>query len=571
MNKKVLIFGLTLLVALSFNSSCKEEVVKQEEEPVRNITDISYSAFGQEQALHPFEKDSILYVVLPSSWTADSLYYIDSIQSDGQVRILHSELPSIFISTESGSMEAVDNSADKSVKEKGYIRIVNADGSVEYEGKLKHIKGRGHMSWKAAKKPYNIKLNDKTQLFGFRTSRNYCLLANADDCSSIRNYLTYHFARDLGIPYSVGIQPVVLWLNGNYQGIYTLTEKVGAGKAGANLKVQKDSIDGGVLFENIQFSEKPKQRMQSVNGEYFGLKDPDMVNQIQLEHIQSMYQELEKALEATDGINPVTGKCYSDYLDVSSFAKYYLLQEVFANCDAYYGSYYFYKDANEIDSLFYAGPLWDMDKSMFLNGKRVNKCPNALYVRSCNFIFYRNLCNQQLFGDTVKTLYLNDFLPLLRTYFDSKLDSLSEVISKDVSINNVKWESKLTAEEDLEDIKVFMHQRINFMERLFADDSTRFCKVTVYRAPQGAYINPAVYYIEVGDTISIREEKTSFDGYNYLGCFDDSGNLFDFRNPIYEDTQLFMRWEYTSWIKRVKADVDEFRVNFGAWRRSLLE
>ena len=563
---------LFLWVILFLNSSCKEEVVKQEEEPVRNLTDISYSAFGQEQVLHPFEKDSFLYVVLPSSWTADSLYYIDSIQSDGQVRILHSELPSIFISTESGSMDAVDNSADKSVKEKGYIRIVNADGSVEYDGKLKHIKGRGNSTWRDKKKPYNIKLKEKAQVFGFRKSKSFCLLANALETCPIGNSLTYSFAKDLGMPYSIGTQQVALWLNGNYQGLYLLTEKVGAGKAGANLKVQPDSIDGGVILESIPILGSPKQCISSTLDGFYELKDPDSISQCQLEHIQRKYQELEEAVCTKDGVNPVTGKHYSDYLDVASFAKYYLLQELFVNDDALLGSYYFYKNADDIDSLFYAGPLWDMDRTVFSNGFRAYSSPIIFYAKNRNLVFFPRLCNQPRFWESVKTIYREKASPLLSLYFDVKIDSMVEEISADADINNIRWSRNIVLQEELKEIKDFMHKRIEFLDKVFSEDSTTYHSVLINRGYQDyAWRQPVTFLVESGDTVKISELNKTLDGYRYLGCFNQDGTLFDFRTSIYEDKQLYMRWEHTSWIKRVKADVDEFRVNFGAWRRSLFE
>ena len=67
--------------------------------------------------------------------------------------IAETELASVFITTESGSLDAVY--ADKEHKEPGYIQVIGEDGlTYEYDGDLEYIKGRGNSTWKMEKKPY---------------------------------------------------------------------------------------------------------------------------------------------------------------------------------------------------------------------------------------------------------------------------------------------------------------------------------------------------------------------------------------------------------------------------------
>jgi len=74
--------------------------------------------------------------------------------------IAETELASVFITTESGSLDAIY--ADKEHKEPGYIQVIGEDGlTYEYDGDLEYIKGRGNSTWKMEKKPYNIKLDKK--------------------------------------------------------------------------------------------------------------------------------------------------------------------------------------------------------------------------------------------------------------------------------------------------------------------------------------------------------------------------------------------------------------------------
>ena len=74
------------------------------------------------------------------------------------------EIPAMFIQTASGTLDKVHASKDN--KEKGTMALVKADRSVDFDGNLKQIKGRGNSTWGFAKKPYNIKLENSSDLLG---------------------------------------------------------------------------------------------------------------------------------------------------------------------------------------------------------------------------------------------------------------------------------------------------------------------------------------------------------------------------------------------------------------------
>ncbi len=61
------------------------------------------------------------------------------------------------------------------------------------------------------------------------------------------------------------------------------------------------------------------------------------------------------------------GKSWSEILDADSAVKYYWTQEYFKNMDSSTSSTYFYKDSDSVDSMLYAGPMWDMDNSIGIN------------------------------------------------------------------------------------------------------------------------------------------------------------------------------------------------------------
>lgn len=58
------------------------------------------------------------------------------------------------------------------------------------------------------------------------------------------------------------------------------------------------------------------------------------------------------------------GKKWNELLDADSAVRYYWTQEFFKNMDSSTSSTYFYKDSDSVDSMLYAGPMWDMDNSI---------------------------------------------------------------------------------------------------------------------------------------------------------------------------------------------------------------
>ena len=156
-------------------------------------------------------------------------YVLTCGEAEYKLKVLKSEnVGTIYVTTESGNMAAVH--ANKEHKEPGEITILDKDGNVQYDNTLDYIKGRGNSTWLADKKPYNIKLDEKADLFGMGKHKSWCLLSNPGDGSQIRNDLCYDFARALGIETTTDSFHVNLYLNGEYAGLYLITEKVDIGE-----------------------------------------------------------------------------------------------------------------------------------------------------------------------------------------------------------------------------------------------------------------------------------------------------------------------------------------------------
>jgi hypothetical protein len=125
------------------------------------------------------------------------------------------------------------------------------------------IRGRGNYTWTGFdKKPYRIKLGEKKKLLGMNKSRHFTLLAHADDnLAFLRNTVGFELSRRLGLKYTPAQQPVEVVLNGDYIGLYFLTENIRIANdrvditEQADMTTHPDSITGGWLIEIDNYTE----------------------------------------------------------------------------------------------------------------------------------------------------------------------------------------------------------------------------------------------------------------------------------------------------------------------------
>lgn len=380
---------------------------------------------------------------IPCSYTVDGTEYKEAetlatvfgdktevkIGADGYtydvVIFRESKTASMFITTESGSLDAIH--ADKSHKEKGFVEIVNADGDVEYDGVLDQIKGRGNSTWEMEKKPYNIKLDEKANLFGMGKSKKWSLIANHGDASLIRNVLAYEAAKRAGMDYTPLFTPVDLYINGNYEGSYLLTTRIEVDKTRINIQNLEDANEeanpdvdiealprggaygkyAGLLENTMKWIEIPNDP-EDITGGYviemelanryadevsgfvtsrsqpFTMKSPEYASKAQMEYISSYYQKVEDAI-----FDSVDMSELDEILDVESMSQMYLINEWCSNMDASLTSTYFYKPVGEP---LHAGPVWDFDIAFGNNdaGRFGNDYTDPTKWTVCYNRMYRN-------------------------------------------------------------------------------------------------------------------------------------------------------------------------------------
>lgn len=275
------------------------------------------------------------------------------------------ELPKFYITTEIpfsqiGKDEYVAASFELTLGTKQY-----ASGNYSGTGS---IKGRGNTSWEQPKKPYSIKLDSKKSLLDIPKTKKYAIVPSYSDPSLIRNYMTYKSGLVLdGISYVPKCEFVEVYLNGSYNGIYLLVERVSiesnkidieeanADELTGGYLIEKD-IDGKIDFANDQWFNCPYWANQSKD--YFVLKEPEpedsALKEQMLSYLTGYMQDLHDAIMGTGDEN------YTEYVDIDSWIDFIIVQELAKNIDGNLKtSCYMYKQAQ--DNHLYMTAPWDFD------------------------------------------------------------------------------------------------------------------------------------------------------------------------------------------------------------------
>lgn len=270
--------------------------------------------------------------------------------------------------------------ADMRIMFKGNgLENTDADSANIYNGKI-GIEFRGSSSQLFPKKPFGFETwNAKGEdidvgLFGWPAESDWILFASYNEKSLMHNVLTMKLARQMGI-YASRTQYVEVVINGSYEGVYVLMEKVKRDKGRVDVSKldsdenSGDDLTGGYIVKidkstgsNNGFWQSTHAlsatQTQKITYLYEYPKDPSTQ---QKAYIKGYVDDFEKALKGENFADPTEG--YRKYIDVKSFIRLFLLNEVSHNVDGYRISTYMYKDKDSKGGKLTLGPPWDYDIS----------------------------------------------------------------------------------------------------------------------------------------------------------------------------------------------------------------
>jgi len=263
----------------------------------------------------------------------------------------------------------------------GQINNIN-DPFNDYDGFI-GIELRGQTSMFFPKKPLGFETrnedgtNNNVSIVGLPAENDWVLHNPFSDKTLIRNAFCYKLAEQI-MPYAPRTRMVELILNDSYEGVYLLTEKI---KVDANRvdiarlnpeDIEGDELTGGYIVKldkvnngDLSFTSnyQPQYALEGQTIEFVQhTPDTGEFESEQLEYLENFLHDFEDALANDDFSDPTGG--YHEYLDVSTFIDYLIINELTRNVDGYRLSTYLYKDKDSNDPRLKIGPVWDYNLAL---------------------------------------------------------------------------------------------------------------------------------------------------------------------------------------------------------------
>ncbi|MCD6566809.1 MAG: CotH kinase family protein [Bacteroidales bacterium] len=399
------------------------------------------------------------------------IYQSSLYAGEKKIDFTSSNLPIIIINT-NGLSIPYDNPrivADMGIIYNGQGERNNISDSLNnYSGKISiEIRGASSSGW--SKKSYGLETqnddgsNNNVSLLGMPEENDWILYASYYDRSFLRNVLTFKLANEMGW-YASRTRYCELVLNGEYQGIYVLMEKIKRDKNRVNIsklnpdEISGDDVTGGYIIKVDKEGWKP-----GIDSEYppfpgasqtiryqFHYPKADEIVQEQVTYISNFIGTFEYIMANENFADNISG--YPKYLNVESFADYYILNEFSKNVDGYRLSAYLYKDKDSDGGKLTAGPVWDHNFSFgnigYYNGQYFSGWQLDYFLEDEGFksndgfqvpFWWRKLIHDSSFVQLIIDRWFNyreDILNIdnLNNYIDAVADTLGEAKDRNFEI-----------------------------------------------------------------------------------------------------------------------------------------
>lgn len=486
---------------------------------------------------------------------------------------------------------------DKSLELSGESCIVDADGVIDSYGEITSFRGRGNLSWTFEKKSYQLRFEERTQVLGMTGARQWILLPNYLDRTHLKNEMVKEMAQQISLNYTPESQYLNLYINGEYRGLYQISEKVEIdrariliddlekyteeynetvaleqsqrvfygkeGEAGSykayEIEQNPADITGGYLLE-AEFLDRylsEPSGFVSDRGQCVVIQSPKYASVEQVNYIRQLYQDFEDAVYAPDGYHPITGRHYTEYIDLDSFVKKYLAEEVSKNPDAGKTSQFFYKPADQSSTKLFAGPIWDYDYAF--GGFRSYNVQSLIHASglwaaypNTASTWFAALYQQDDFYTEVVTAYAQQARPVMEQWIETGMEARIAEIEASANMDAIRWNfysdasghaADRTAQykERVDELAQFCQERIGFLDAVWLEEKRAY-QVT-FELGEAEFYAQEITVVE-GACIDIKQDPV-YEGRRFLGWKKKgTDQLFDMSTPIQQEGLVLIPvWE----------------------------
>lgn len=294
-------------------------------------------------------------------------------------QLVQSNLPIVLLNTNNQAIP------DEPKIQAGMKIIDNGPGNINHVtdfpnayNNLIGIERRGSTSGQFPQKSYGFETRDingtqkDTVILGMPEEHDWILYAPYDDKTCMRNILTYELANQMG-HYASRTRACELVLNGQYQGIYVMMEKIKRDSGRVDIAklqvtdISGDQLTGGYIFKIDKTtgnggdgwtSNYASETGSDIDFLYHYPKSDEIMPQQQA-YIQAYVDSFETALASPNFANPALG--YRRFSEPGTFMDFFILNELSKNVDGYRLSTFIHKEKDSKGGKLRMGPMWDFN------------------------------------------------------------------------------------------------------------------------------------------------------------------------------------------------------------------
>ena len=442
--------------------------------------------------IYPFESDKEMYLFLPSGFDMHDFILVnnekiiddDLSEFDGNdvitidtdrtynlnvVRM--NDVATLFMDVKIGSIDEVNKDKEKSTAARVNINIFDENSDMILNEKA-NIRGRGSASWLYHdKKSYNMNFYEDLSILGMNKSRKWALVTNpVDDVFNddifMDSNMVYEFARNLDFDYVVDCRYVNVYINGNYNGLYLLSERI-------DVETNRLDIDRDNTFLldtdiNLKIDQLDNYFITGGNN-IIEIDYPESVSKSLLKTISEDVEKFEDALLDFDSNQ------WEKMIDMDSWARVYLIDELFENIDGGSHSVFFYKNT---DGLYVRGPLWDYDKIFASREDAVVVGNEYRYSNQISMNYNYHLLQRESFRKRVAEIFKDEFIPLIRDRFPSIARKSETTRRSSLIADQIRWNEDKDRSVYAERLIEFMNKRSSFLED-YLNNEDKYCVVSI--------------------------------------------------------------------------------------------
>ena len=286
----------------------------------------------------------------------------------------------------------------------GTITLTGAPEGLNFEDIDARIRGRGNSTWWRGpdKRPLRFRFREARPMMGSNhAATDWILLANHFDRSLLRNYSALYLGNLLdGLGFTPVPHHIQLYVNGEYMGVYLLTDERNAGPGRMNIVWNEDpSISDFFLELDARAYQTGvlDETFVRVSGLFYDLRYPDDLSPQHVDYVRDFLTAVSHAIrrQSFDEI--------LNLIDLDSFVDFYIVQELYKDIDARDLSTFMYITGTGNERRLFKGPIWDFDLAAGNAGNQpMGYGPEGLYVAEVNY-WYRYLMRRPEFFHAVQT------------------------------------------------------------------------------------------------------------------------------------------------------------------------